>query len=71
VSRRKVPKMGRPSLPKGEAKGALLSVRFAPEERRALEAAAERDGETLSQWARRRLLTAAESDDKKPTEAQP
>ncbi len=69
MSRRK-PRIGRPPLPKGEAKGALLSVRFSTDERRTLEGAAERNGASLSEWARRTLLDAA-STDKKPTEAQP
>jgi len=51
--------MGRPKLPKKLAKGALLSVRFTTEERRALDAAAERDGISLSQWARKTMLVAS------------
>lgn len=69
MSRRK-PRIGRPPLPKGEAKGALLSVRFSADERRTLQGAAERSGESLSEWARRTLLSVAVAD-KKPTEAQP
>jgi hypothetical protein len=52
-------KMGRPPVPKKLAKGALLSVRFSTDERKALERAAERDGIRLSEWARRALLSAA------------
>jgi hypothetical protein len=62
--------MGRPPLPKGEAKGSLLSVRFSEDERQALDHAAKRIGERLSEWARRVLLSAAMVEEKKPTEAQ-
>lgn len=55
----KAPKMGRPKLPKKLAKGALLSVRFTAEERRVLDAAADREGLSLSQWARKTMLAAA------------
>lgn len=49
---------GRPAVPKERAKGSLLSVRFAKEEREALERAATREGLKVSEWARRRLLAA-------------
>lgn len=52
-------KIGRPPVPKKLAKGALLSVRFSAEERKALERAAEREGLKLSEWARRALLASA------------
>ncbi len=50
--------MGRPSLPEGETKDAIFSVRLSAEERTAVEAAAERAGEKASAWARRLLLAA-------------
>ena len=53
-------RMGRPPLAEGKAKGSLLSVRLSPDERRALEGAAGRAGEKLSEWARKRLLAAAD-----------
>jgi len=52
-------KMGRPTVAKDKAKSSLLSVRFSEAERAALEAAAEQEGLTLSQWARRALLDKA------------
>ncbi len=52
-------KIGRPPLPKGQAKGALLSVRFSDAERITLDEAAQAAGERLSEWARRALLKAA------------
>lgn len=54
-------RIGRPPLPKKLAKGALLSVRFSTDERRALERAATEGGTSLSQWARQALLLAAAS----------
>jgi hypothetical protein len=56
---KKKPRIGRPPLPKGEAKGALLSVRFSGAERQTLERAARLAGEKLSEWARNVLLAAA------------
>lgn len=50
-------RMGRPPVAKDKAKSSLLSVQFSEAERAALEAAAEREGLTLSQWARRVLLS--------------
>src|SRR5690606_13046779 len=47
--------MGRPKVPKKLAKTSLLSVRFSESERKALEKAAQREGITLSEWARRTL----------------
>lgn len=52
-------KIGRPKLPRKLAKGSLLSVRFTAEERRVLDAAAERTDRRLSEWARTVLLEAA------------
>lgn len=55
----KKPRIGRPPVPAKLAKASLLSVRFSESERAALEAAAERDGLRLSEWARRALLATA------------
>jgi uncharacterized protein (DUF1778 family) len=57
---RKKPKLGRPRLPPGENRGKALNVRFRPEERARLDAAAEAAGERLSDWARRVLLAEAD-----------
>lgn len=51
--------MGRPRVPKKLAKGSLLSVRFTAEERKELERAADREGASVSAWARKALLAAA------------
>jgi hypothetical protein len=52
-------KIGRPKLPKGKAKGSVITVRLQKLERKAVGDAAHRAGVKLSQWARNTLLTAA------------
>jgi hypothetical protein len=49
-SRRK--KAGRPKLPKGEAKGRIVPVRFKVEDLKAIEAAAKANNQTVSEWVR-------------------
>lgn len=68
MSAAKKPRMGRPPVAKDKVKSTLLSVRLSEAERAALEAAAEREGVRLSEWARGVLLgasVAAPSDDPK------
>ena len=55
---------GRPRLPKGKAKGAVLSIRLTPAERELLDALADDEGSTVSEWARATLLHAATGEDK-------
>lgn len=55
----KTPKMGRPKLPKGEAKSLTIRARVSPEEYKAIGDAAKKQGEKLSEWARKALLDAA------------
>jgi hypothetical protein len=45
-------KIGRPRLPKGEAKGRIVPVRFSAEDLQALEAAAKSSKQTVSEWIR-------------------
>jgi hypothetical protein len=45
-------KVGRPRLPKGEAKGKIVPVRFTAGGIKAVEAAAKANNETVSQWVR-------------------
>jgi len=45
-------KVGRPRLPKGEAKGRIVPVRFTAEDLKAMEAAAKASKQTLSEWIR-------------------
>jgi hypothetical protein len=51
-------KPGRPRLPKGQAKGRIVPVRFAPEDIRAVEAAARASNQTVSEWIRSTLNAA-------------
>jgi len=45
-------KVGRPRLPKGEAKGKIVPVRLAENEARAFTKAAKGSKKTLSEWIR-------------------
>jgi predicted HicB family RNase H-like nuclease len=54
-------KPGRPMLPKGEAKGTIVPVRFSPEERKRIEAAAKGSKQTVSAWVRSTLNSALEA----------
>lgn len=53
----KTPKMGRPKLPKGEAKSVILKSRVTPAEQKEIERAAKETG--ISEWVRRVVLSAA------------
>lgn len=44
--------MGRPKLPKGEAKGKTVLVRFRAEDVKAIETAAKASNQTVSEWVR-------------------
>lgn len=50
-------KIGRPKLPKGEAKTCMVRARVTPSELKAIEKAA--NGSGVSEWARDVMLTAA------------
>lgn len=45
-------KVGRPKLPKGEAMGKIVPVRFAADDLRAMEAKAKAAKQRLSEWIR-------------------
>lgn len=45
-------KPGRPKLPKGEAKGKMVNIRFAPDRIKVVEAAAKAKNQTVSEWVR-------------------
>lgn len=51
--------MGRPTLPKGEAKGVLIGARFSPPEAKQVVAAINRIGAIKSEWIRNTLLSEA------------
>jgi hypothetical protein len=45
-------KIGRPKLPKGEAKGRIVPVRFTADDLKAMEAAARASKQNVSEWIR-------------------
>lgn len=53
--KKKPSKVGRPPLPKGNAKAVMLRVRITPDERLAIEATAKENNEKISEWIRRSL----------------
>jgi hypothetical protein len=52
------PKIGRPKLPKGEAKGRIVPVRFSAEAMKQIESAAKANQKTVSEWIRGLVATA-------------
>lgn len=54
------PKMGRPVLPKGQAKGVLIGARFSADEAKEVHKAAKRSGKNKSEWVRNTLLSTAQ-----------
>jgi predicted HicB family RNase H-like nuclease len=48
----KVKKVGRPKLPKGEAKGGIAPVRFTADDLKAMAAAAKAKNQSVSEWIR-------------------
>jgi predicted HicB family RNase H-like nuclease len=54
-------KPGRPKMAKGEAKGSIVPVRFSPEDRKRVEAAARANNQTVSAWVRSTLNSALEA----------
>jgi hypothetical protein len=55
---KKINKVGRPKLPKGEALGRPTPIRFSNIEKAVFEKLAEKEGLTLSQWIRNILNNA-------------
>jgi hypothetical protein len=56
----KAKRVGRPKLPKDEAKGKIVPVRFEPEDLKLVTAAAKAGNQTLSAWIRQTLRRSAE-----------
>ena len=53
MSQKKKPrKVGRPKLPKGEAKGRIVPVRFTGDDLKAMESAAKASNQNVSEWIR-------------------
>ena len=55
---KKVNKVGRPKMRKGEAKAVVMQTRVQPDERVAFEKAAKKQGLALSEWVRQTLNNA-------------
>ena len=55
-------KMGRPKLPKAKFKGILMQARVTPEEAQKINGAIRRDQVAKSDWIRKALLSAAQTD---------
>jgi hypothetical protein len=52
TQQKKARKVGRPKLPKGEAKGRIVPVRFRREDLKTIEATAKTKMQTVSEWIR-------------------
>jgi hypothetical protein len=61
VARQTKAKIGRPKLPKGEAKGRIVPVRFNTEDLKRIESAARASQKTVSEWIRGTIATAIEA----------
>jgi predicted HicB family RNase H-like nuclease len=60
LSQNKTKKVGRPKLPKGEAKGRIVPVRFTTDDIKAVAQAAKASKKTVSEWIRRTLNAAVQ-----------
>jgi predicted HicB family RNase H-like nuclease len=54
-------KMGRPKLPKGDAKGSMVVIRFNGNDLKRIESAAKASQKTVSEWIRGTLNAAIEA----------
>ena len=54
-------KIGRPKLPKGEAKGHIVPIRFNAQDLKRLESAAKASQKTVSEWVRGVIASAMEA----------
>lgn len=61
ASQPKPKKVGRPKLPKGNAKAEMLRVRATPDELRAFDKAAKASNQKRSEWIRSTLNAAAQA----------
>jgi len=57
-SQQKAKKVGRPKLPKGEAKGRIVPVRFNATDLKLVTAAAKASNQTVSDWIRSKVNAA-------------
>ena len=54
-------KMGRPVLPKGEAKGRIVPIRFNAADIKRIESSARANRQTVSEWIRSAITTVMEA----------
>jgi hypothetical protein len=54
-------KAGRPKLPKGEAKGSVIQVRFTADDTKGIAAAAKASNQTVSEWVRSTIHASLQS----------
>lgn len=54
------PKIGRPKLPKGKAKGRIVPIRFNANDLKRIESAAKASDKTVSEWIRGLVASAME-----------
>ena len=59
AQKKKPRKVGRPKLPKGEAKGRIVPVRFTADDPKAMAATAKASNQTISEWIRDTVRAAA------------
>jgi hypothetical protein len=55
------PKIGRPKLPKGEAKGRIVPIRFNAQDLKRIESTAKANQKTVSEWIRGAITMAMEA----------
>jgi len=55
LTQRKKAKVGRPKMPKGEAKGRIVPVRFTHDDLKVMAAAAKASNQTVSEWIRDKI----------------
>ena len=58
TSKPKPKKMGRPKLPKGEAKAKIVALRFNGDDLKRVESAAKASNKSVSEWIRSTLFAA-------------
>jgi hypothetical protein len=61
LAQQKKAKVGRPKMPKGEAKGRIVPVRFTADDLKAVAMAAKANKQTVSEWIRSTIHASLEA----------
>jgi len=61
LAQRKKAKVGRPKMPKGEAKGRIVPVRFTADDLKAMAARAKASDQNISEWIRSTIHASLEA----------